>query len=84
MGLVRLWGAIVPKPVKLKTLRKRLRKHGVDEDASRGKGSHTMFSKVIGGKVVSYPVPTDNEVEGCYISQLAKRFNLDVKDLASD
>ena len=71
--------------LKLRDLRKALSKFGVFEDASRGKGSHTMFFKVIDGKMFSYPVPTHGtDVKPCYVNNCRKKFRLTEKDGVTD
>jgi predicted RNA binding protein YcfA (HicA-like mRNA interferase family) len=51
------------RPLKLHDLRRILRSFGVEEDTSRGKGSHTMFYKQFPDGLRHYPVPTHgNEV----------------------
>jgi hypothetical protein len=71
--------------LKLKDLRKILRRYGVSEDSSMGKGSHTTFLKEIDGGVYSYPVPThDPDVPACYVKGCRKKFRLTAKDGISD
>lgn len=49
------------QPLKYRVLRRRLARHGVVEDKRRGKGSHRMFVRVIGGRTVKFPVRCHNE-----------------------
>ncbi len=75
------------RPLKLRDLRKILRYFGIQEDPSKGKGSHTTFLELDSeGKVIaSYPVPTNrSEVLVCYIQGCRKRFKLRSKDGVSD
>lgn len=65
------------RPLPMKRLRRSLRSFGVDEDPSRGKGSHTIFFKVFPEGEFTYPVPTDNDpVLECYVKGCRKRFRL--------
>lgn len=69
----------------LKQLRKILRSFGVSEDPARGKGSHTLFSMEIDGRVFSYPVPTSRrDVLPCYIKGCREKFRLDAENGVSD
>ena len=63
--------------LKLRQLRRILRSYGVDEDESAGKGSHTVFWKLIDGHRFSYPVPTTSpDVKPCYVIGCRKKFRL--------
>ncbi len=65
------------KPVMLKELRRKLRHFGVSEDASRGKGSHTLFYKDFPEGRFSYPVPVHGkDVKACYVRGARKKFRL--------
>ncbi|MHB1033496.1 MAG: hypothetical protein ACYC35_01770 [Pirellulales bacterium] len=71
--------------LKLNDLRRILRHFGVQEDPSRGKGSHTVFFKRFSDGVFTYPVPTaDNDVKTCYVRGCRKRFRLTEEDGVSD
>jgi predicted RNA binding protein YcfA (HicA-like mRNA interferase family) len=73
--------------IKLKKLRRILRRFGVQEDTSRGKGSHTTFLKTdSAGKVIAiYTVPTTRkDVLVCYIQGYRKRFSLRPQDGVAD
>jgi len=68
-----------------KKLRKALKRYGVIEDKSLGKGSHTTFCRKIDGGVFTYPIPThDKEVAKCYIEGLRERLRLKSNDGVSD
>lgn len=65
------------RPLKLRDLRRILKRYGVHEDTSRGKGSHTLFYKEMDGGCFSYPVPTTSkDVKRCYVAGCRRRFNL--------
>jgi len=68
------------RSLKLRKLRRILRRYGVAEDPSRGKGSHTVFYR---GNV-SYPVPTESDVKKCYVQGCRRRFQLTAEDGVSD
>jgi hypothetical protein len=70
--------------LQLRELRKILASFDVSEDASRGKGGHTLFYKEIDDKVVSYPVPSDRDVLDCYVRNCRKKFKLTEADGVSD
>jgi hypothetical protein len=71
--------------LKLRELRKILRTYGVEEDPSAGKGSHTLFWKVIDGRKFTYPVPTTSkDVKPCYVLGCRKRFALTEDDGETD
>jgi hypothetical protein len=71
--------------VKLKVLRKILRRYGVQEDSSRGDGSHTLFYKTFEDGTFSYPVPTHHsDVLICYVKGLRKKFRLTKQHGVSD
>ena len=73
------------RSIKLKTLRKRLLAFDVAEDASRGKGSHTLFLKTFEDGTFSYPVPTTrSDVLKCYVKGCRRAFRLTEADGVSD
>lgn len=73
------------RPLSLRQLRQILRGFGVAEDSSRGKGSHTVFSKVINGRTESYPVPTSSgEVLVSYMGPIRRKFKLTPADGVTD
>jgi hypothetical protein len=73
------------KPLKLRELRHCLRKYDVEEDPSRGKGSHTLFYKIIDGKMRTYPVPQKHgEVKKYYVRECRKKFLLTAEDGVPD
>lgn len=73
------------RPLKLHDLRRILRSFGVEEDPSRGKGSHTMFFRQFPEGFQSYPVPTHgSEVLRQYVAGCRKRFRLREQDGISD
>ena len=73
------------RPLKLHDLRRILRRYGVSENESLGKGSHTTFHKTVNGQYTSYPIPRHgNEVIRIYVSGLRKRFHLRSADGVSD
>jgi len=70
--------------LKLIDLRRILRSFDCWEDASRGKGGHTMFFREINGKRFSVPYSGDKEVLKCYVSQMRRKFRLTPADGISD
>jgi hypothetical protein len=73
------------RPLDLRVLRQVLRRYGVWEDTSKGKGSHTTFLRRISGSVFSYPIPTHRDpVKLPYIRGCRKRFRLTAQDGISD
>ena len=71
--------------LKQKQLRRALKSYGVNEDPSRGKGSHTLYYKVIDGGRYTYPVPTTREpVLECYVKGARRKFRLTEQDGVSD
>ncbi len=70
--------------LKLHELRKILKRFGVSEDASRGKGGHTLFYKFINGDKFCYPIPTKTDVAPCYVRGCRKKFCLTKDDNVSD
>ncbi len=49
------------RPIPYRQLRKILRRFGIEEDASRGKGSERMFVGVVEGRVIRYPTKCHGE-----------------------
>lgn len=71
--------------LKLRDLRKILTRYGVGENTSRGKGSHTVFFKRIGGGTYTYPVPTSGQdVLACYAKGCRVKFKLTEADGVTD
>jgi hypothetical protein len=69
----------------MKELRRILKRFGVEEDTSMGKGSHTTFLLRKSNGVISYPVPTTRkDVLVCYVRGCRKAFGLTVADGISD
>jgi len=69
----------------LKQLRRALASYGVAEDPSRGKGSHTLFFKIIDGGRYTYPVPTTRDpVLECYVKGARRKFRLTKEDGITD
>lgn len=72
-------------PYPLKKLRRILVSYGAWEEPNRGRGSHTMFKRNIGGGVFSYTFPTKRaEVNDCYVKGVRKKFKLTEADGVSD
>jgi hypothetical protein len=72
-------------PFPLKKLRRILKAYDAWEDASRGKGSHTMFFRRVEGAVFSYPIPTHrSDVNDSYVKGVRKRLKLTPADGVSD
>ena len=73
------------RPLKLHRLRQILRRYQVSEDTSRGKGSHTLFIRMLPEGKASYPVPTSKEdVASVYVRALRKKFRLTEMDGVTD
>jgi hypothetical protein len=74
--------------LKLRDLRKLLKRHGVSEEPSKGKGSHTTFVKTFPDGTFTYPVPTAGASKEmvliCYVKGCRKRFRLRKEDGISD
>lgn len=69
----------------LSELRRVLASYGVQEDRSRGKGSHTYFWKKFPEGVFGYPVPVHGkDVKSCYVANCRKKFRLTPADNVSD
>jgi hypothetical protein len=73
------------RSLNLRELRTILARFGAWEDSSRGKGSHTMFFRVVKGGTYSYPIPTHNkEVHKRYVKGCRERLFLTPEDGVSD
>jgi hypothetical protein len=73
------------RALNFRDLRRAMKKYGAWEDHGRGKGSHTMFFRVIDGREFSLPVPThDKDVNARYVRRLRKQFKLMPDDGVSD
>jgi len=70
--------------LKLRDLIKIMASYGVAWDASRGKGSHGVFWKIIDGGKYTYPVPNRKEVLVCYVKGCRKKFRLTTDDGVTD
>ena len=65
------------RPLPLRRLRRILRTFDVNEDPSRGKGSHTLFYKQFPEGEFTYPVPTSNDpILVCYVKGCRRKFRL--------
>jgi hypothetical protein len=75
-------------PFSLRKLRRILGSYDCWEEPHRGKGSHTLFKRNIGGNVFSYPIPKgkkkEDEILDCYVKECRKHFKLAPKDGISD
>lgn len=72
-------------PISRKKLNKILKRYGVWQDPSKGKGSHTTYLRSTPEGVFSYPIPTHgNEVLDGYVSGLRKRLRLTSDDGVDD
>jgi len=49
------------QPLSYRRLRRILHAFGIEEDVSRGKGSHRTFVGVVDGRIVKYPTKCHNE-----------------------
>jgi hypothetical protein len=54
------------------------------EDESRGKGSHSMFFRVVDGTRYSFPLPKDRDVLDSYVKSLRKKLRLMPEDGVPD
>jgi hypothetical protein len=73
------------RPLNLRDLRTTLARYDAWEDPGRGKGSHTMFFRVVNGGTYSYPIPThDKEVHKRYVKGCRERLSLTAEDGISD
>jgi hypothetical protein len=69
----------------IRDLRRAVKRFGGWEDASRGKGSHTMFFRKRDAGIFSYPIPThDKMIWKKYVKGLRERLGLTEKDGVSD
>lgn len=71
-------------PAKFRRVGKNLKKRNIHWHPDRGSGSHGMFIGLDGaGNSQSYPIPKSDQYEmnDCYVSGLARRFDIDVADL---
>jgi hypothetical protein len=51
----------VKRPLRYRDLRRILKRFGIAEDKSRGKGSERMFVGLVDGRIVRYPTKCHNE-----------------------
>ena len=75
------------RTLKLRDLRAILKRYGCWEDPSRGKGSHTMFFRLIPatGAVMPFPLPTSRpDILRSYVRSCRKAFHLTAEDGVSD
>ena len=71
--------------VTIHELRRILRRYGVVEDSSRGKGSHTLFDKQIDDGEFTYPISTHGQdVNPAYVKGTRRKFRLTPADGVSD
>lgn len=75
------------RPLKYRDLRRLLAQFGIVEDVSRGKGSHRMFSGVVDGREVRYPIPCHSEGDELarqYVKAVRRAFRLTEADGTAD
>ena len=72
------------RTIKLRVLRRVLRRYGVQEDSSRGKGSHVYFFQQFPEGTVGYPVPNETDVKVGYVRVCRKKFRLTPADGVTD
>jgi hypothetical protein len=75
------------KPLKYRDLRAILSTYGIEENASRGKGSHRMFVGIVDGVVTSIPTKCHNENDEKpipVINSIRRRFKLTEADGVTD
>jgi hypothetical protein len=72
------------RTIKLRRLRRILRRYGVQEDPSRGKGSHVYFFRQLPEGTVGYPVPNKSDVKTPYVTGCRRRFRLTPADGVTD
>ncbi|HUQ70255.1 MAG TPA: hypothetical protein VM165_12060 [Planctomycetaceae bacterium] len=75
------------KPLKYRTLRKTLKRFGIEESKSRGKGSERMFVGVVNGRRVTYPTKCHNEGDDKpvpVIEAIRRAFSLTEEDGITD
>ncbi len=70
--------------LKLRDLRKILRSFGVEEQKSKGKGSHTTFYKQFPEGRYTYPIPDRVDVLPCYVKGARRKFRLTAEDGVTD
>jgi hypothetical protein len=76
---------VADRPLKLRELRRILKRYGIFEDSSLGKGSHTTFVQVRPTGTLTYPVPTTrSDILICYVRGCRKRFGLSAEDGVTD
>jgi hypothetical protein len=66
--------------ITLDRLRRILRTFEVQEDASRGKGSHTFFHRIVDGRRLGYPIPTQRDVNPVYVKGVRRALQIDADD----
>ncbi len=73
------------KTISLRELRRLLAKYDAWEERGRGKGSHTMFFRIVNGGKYSYPIPThDKDVHKRYVKGCRERLFLTAENGISD
>ena len=75
------------RPIPYRQLRKILKRFGIEEDASRGKGSERMFVGVVAGRVMRYPTKCHGEGETkpkAVIHAIRRAFHLTETDGITD
>ena len=75
------------RPLKYRDMLKSVRRFGVNEDRSRGKGSHRMLIGVVAGTIRKFPVPCHNEgavLAAAFIRAIRRRFELTPEKGVSD
>ena len=71
--------------VTIHELRRILKRYGVEEDPSRGQGSHTLFYKQFAEGEFTYPIPThDKGVNPAYVKGARRKFRLTPADGVSN
>jgi len=74
-------------PLRYRDLRAILKRFGISEDKSRGKGSERMFVGVVAGRTVRYPTKCHNEGDVKpvpVINAIRRHFHLTEADGVSD
>lgn len=67
------------RPLKYRQMLKAVRRYGINEDKSRGKGSHRMLIGVVAGSIRKFPIVCHNEgdeLAAAYIRAIRRRFDL--------
>ena len=75
------------KPLKYRVLRAILRTYGIEENATRGKGSERLFVGVVDGRIVSYPTKCHSENDEKpvpVINAIRRHFKLTERDGVAD